>query len=447
MRNSVLYLIIVMVLVLTINVSADSPYSDPELDKVYKDSLVWLKNQIVPNDIVNNPTPDRRKMILSYKIPENDPNYKYLAKRSFTYDNAVAAIAFTMAGKYRDAEFILNTLSRLVREDGSLWFSYNTHNSWPDENDHEGAMVRTGALAWAGYALSYYVSIRNEEDENFYKNDVAGRRYIAAAEKIADYLITMQVKDKKDARYGLVTGGRGTYKIEYSEENKRINEIYNYDSVGWVSVEHNIDTYFFFKSISLVNGKKYYFNKGELVKKSILKSFWDRKSGQFFRGIKVDGKKDLALPLDGASWGALFLSSIGAEGKMNRSLDFIDKNFSTESEFFKGYAPYFDEYVYEDEKLNSHIFDSNKKTKWKDINVVWSEGSLGVAAAWIKAGNMDKGLEIIKNTSAMSVDGGLIYSSENLPYLFSDYPSVAGSGWFIIASELYRDPENIFWSE
>lgn len=447
MRNSILCLITIMILSLTINVSADSPFSDPELDRVYRDSLVWLKNQIVPNDVVINPSPERRKMILSYKIPEEDPVYKYLAKRSFIYDNAVAAIAFTMAGKYRDAEFILNTLSRLVREDGSLWFSYNTHNSWPDENDHEGAMIRSGALAWAGYALSHYVSVRNEEKKDFYKNDVAGKRYIEAAEKIADYLISMQVHDKKDARYGLVTGGKGTYKIKYSEERKIIDEIYNYDPVGWVSVEHNIDVYFLLKSIALVNGKKYYFNKGELVKKSILKAFWDRENGQFFRGIKIDGKKDKALPLDGASWGAIFLGSIGSKGKMKRALDFMEKNFRTESASFKGYAPYFDEYVYEDKSLNRHVFNGNENTKWKDANIVWSEGSLGAAAAWIRKGDMAKGYEIIRNSAAMSVDGGFIYSSENLPYLFSDYPSVAGSGWFIIASELYRNPDNIFWSE
>ncbi len=159
------------------------PFNDAELNRRYDDSLKWLKKQIVPNSVVDNPSPDRRKMILSYKIPEDDPAYKYLAKRSFLYDDAVAAVAFTMAGKYREAESLLNTLSRLVRDDGSMWFSYNTHNSWPDENDHDGAMIRSGALAWAGYALSHYVSVRNLDDKMFYKNDVAGKRYTEAAKK------------------------------------------------------------------------------------------------------------------------------------------------------------------------------------------------------------------------------------------------------------------------
>ena len=43
--------------------------------------------------------------------------------------------------------------------------------------------------------------------------------------------------------------------------------------------EHNIDFYFLLKSIYLVTGEKYYFNKGEQLKKSINKVFWDRERG------------------------------------------------------------------------------------------------------------------------------------------------------------------------
>ena len=446
MKKSFFYSIFI-IFVSVFSVQADPPFSDDRLNTVYEESIQWLKNQIVPNETVDSPAPDRRKMILSYKISEGNPDYKYLAKRTFTYDNAVAAVAFTMAGKYREAESILNTLSRLVREDGSLWFSYNTHNSWPDEGDHEGAIIRSGALAWAGYSLSHYVSVRNQDDREFYKNDVIGRRFTEASEKIAGYLLSMQVREKSDPRYGLVTGGKGTYKTEYSEDKKSIEEVYNYDPVGWVSVEHNIDTYFLLKSIYLVTGEKYFFNKAELLKKSILKAFWDRKAGQFIRGIKADGTRDTALPLDGASWGALFLKSTGAEGRTKTVLNTMDRNFITADNRYSGYAPYYNEKVYEDISLNSHMFEGRGETEWKDLNVVWSEGSLGAASAWIRGGDSEKGLEIIRNMAEMSVGGGLIYSSVNLPRLFSDYPSVAGTGWFIIASELYRDPEKLFWSE
>ena len=449
MKNRLLYFIL-LISAAVVPVSADSPFNKPEntdLNNAYEESLRWLKRQIVPNSVVENPSPDRRKLILSYKIPENDPAYRYLARRSFAYDNAVAAIAFTMAGKYREAESILNSLSRLVRENGSLWFSYNTHNSWPDENDHEGAMIRSGALAWAGYALSHYVSVRNTEESRFYKDDIAGRRYTEASERIAKYLLENQVREKNDSRYGLVTGGRGTYKVEYSNEKESIEEVYNYDPVGWVSVEHNIDIYFLLKSLYLVTGDRFFLNRGEHLKKSILKAFWDNRSGQFIRGIKIDGKRDTALPLDGASWGALFLESIGAKGKTRTALETMDRNFMTEGNGYKGYGPYYNEPVYENKALNRHQFDGSENTEWDDINVVWSEGSLGAAAAWIRGGSPEKGLEIIRNMTEMSVDGGLVYSSVNLPYLFSDYPSVAGTAWFIIACELYSDPDKLFWSE
>ena len=446
MKYNVFHIILIFFVIFTYNAAADPISGDPVIEKVYTEALSWLEDQIVPNRIVEEPSPSRRKLILSYSIEESDPAYRYLARRSFLYDNAVAAIAFTMAGSYRSAESLLSAMARLVRSDGSLWFSYNTHNSWPDEDDYEGAVIRSGALAWAGYAASYYVSVREQEEPGFSVNDTLGRKYMEMAKSVAGYLLSLQITDENDLRYGLVTGGKGTYTPVYSDKGN-IEEIYDYDSVGWVSVEHNIDIYFLFKSIGNISGDDFYRKKAELVKKAILKSLWDRKNGQFFRGIKIDGKKDTALPLDGASWGALFLASIGEKGKMKRALLSAENNFRTEKGNYNGYSPYFDEPVYDDINLSRHILGGAGDTRWRDINVVWSEGSLGVAAAWIRGGEYEKGKDIIKSMTLMSAEGGLIYSSENLPYIFSNYPSVAGSGWFVIACELYKNPENIFWRE
>ena len=43
----------------------------------------------------------------------------------------------------------------------------------------------------------------------------------------------------------------------------------------------------------------------------------------------------------------------------------------------------------------------------------------------------------------MSVDRRIDIFLRNLPYLFSDYPSAAGTAWFIIACELYKNPDMI----
>src|SRR6056297_1117759 len=114
-------------------------------------AVEWLAEQLVPNEAVPDPNPARRNLIISYRIPPDDPVYPYLYGRSFVYDGAVAAIAFTMTGRYREAQRVLLALSRQVRNDGSVWFGLNTQNAWPSDADSDGAVVRSGASAWVGY--------------------------------------------------------------------------------------------------------------------------------------------------------------------------------------------------------------------------------------------------------------------------------------------------------
>ena len=44
---------------------------------------------------------------MSYRIPEEDPAYPYLRGRSYVFADALAAIAFTMTGRLREAEDVL----------------------------------------------------------------------------------------------------------------------------------------------------------------------------------------------------------------------------------------------------------------------------------------------------------------------------------------------------
>lgn len=417
-------------------------YADEMTDK----SISWLKAQIVPNDTIPNPVQERRRLILSYRLPESDPAYPYISGKSFIYDDALAVIAFTMKGEYKYSEYILSAMERLLNENGSIWFSCNTQNSWPSPEDHHGAVIRSGALAWAGYAPVYYLLSRQIEEPGFAENDYLAGQYLAMAEKIAGYLKNRQITDKKDKRYGLVTGGEGSYVLEYSSETKNVEEVFRETAIDWVSMEHNIDAFFLFRDLGRLTGKKEWADAAEMVKDSLMKNMWDKKHNQFFRGIKGDGKLDLALPLDGASWGSLFLTSVGAKGKALKSLEEIERNFKTEDKGFKGYGPYHDENIYESPEIASALLGPGIIT-WRDVSIVWSEGSLGAAAAYIRAGDPEKGRQIISEAAKMSDNGGLLYVSSDVPYHFSAYPSVAGTAWYIIADHLLSRPDDLFWSK
>ena len=407
-------------------------------------AIQWLLQQVVPNETVPLPAPYRRKLILSYRVPPGHPVYPYLSGRSYIYDDALAVIAFTMTEHYQQAESILLALNRLSTKEGALWFGYNTHNSWPSPKDHEGALQRTGATAWVGYSIVYYLQKRMEENENFLLDDPLAPKLLTFAETIAKFLIPKQILAKSDLRYGLITGGIGTYNLKLSSDSKIITDEYDSNPVEWVSSEHNIDAYFFLRDLARITKKAIYNKSSTLIRTGLIK-IWDPNSGQFFRGIKKSQGIDRYLPLDTASWGAFFLKAIAEPHKANLSLAATDHFYATSGNTLKGYAPYYKETVYEDARVNSHYYPETPGMTWNKLRFIWGEGSFGVAAAFAKLGDRPRAFTIIEDIKDLEVAGGIRYASQEIPYRFSTFPSVASTAWLVISLQLLINPNDLFW--
>ena len=420
-----------------------SPVS-ADIDQAEKDAAQWLLQQMVPNQVVPQPSPARRRLILSYRVPAEDPAFRYIYGRSFAYDNALAAVSLTMLGRYREAEYILNALGRLLRPDGSLWFAYNTQNNWPDEADHDGATIRSGANAWAGYAFTYYLQARSRENPGFPTSDPVGIEYLRAARSVASSLLARQVTDRADPRFGLITGGVGAYTVALGSSS-RPEERYDPAPVLWVSTEHNIDTWFFLRDLARLTSSADIGAAADLVR-TRLATLWSEKDGQFHQGIHEDRTTDTVLPLDGASWGALYLLAQGRREDARRCVAAMQR-FSSEMNGERGYRPYGPAPVYTDEAVNRFFFPDTPGRQWKDLPFIWGEGSFGAAAALIRAGNRPEGLRIVDSLRALAVDGGFRYASTPVQYEFNDYPSVASTAWFIIAVELAKGgpAADAFW--
>jgi len=73
----------------------------PAIEQAEGEAAQWLLAQMVPNDIVPAPDPGRRRLLVSYRVPRDDPTYRFVYGRSFVYDDALGAIALTMLGRYR----------------------------------------------------------------------------------------------------------------------------------------------------------------------------------------------------------------------------------------------------------------------------------------------------------------------------------------------------------
>ena len=207
-------------------------------------------------------------LVRSFDIPTSDAAYNRLANLSWTYDNALAAIAFVDLGYRSQAEQLLDQLKALQRSDGALAFSYDV------KTGAGSGQIRSNALAWVGIAAVAYRAR--------YHNG----RYDVLAGGLADYLLKSRRSD------GLVLGG---------------------PDVQWVSTQHNLLMSEFFRSAHQEYGRKtlsesitgedldaaYQQAAGAIVAKLLVQS-----GGQAYF---VQGLNDARIALDTQTLGSVFL--------------------------------------------------------------------------------------------------------------------------------------------
>jgi hypothetical protein len=418
----------------------------PAIERLEAGAVQWLVRQMVPNAEVPAPEPGRRRLLLSYRVPPEDPAHRYIYGRSAVYDDALGAIAFTMAGRHREAELLLGAVSRLVRPDGGLWFAYNTQNDWPSQSDHEGAITRSGAVAWAGYALAYYLQVRALDTPDFAATDALGIQFLAAAQSIAGWLLARQVPAGADPRAELLTGGTGSSRIAFPPGAAVPVEVSSTAEVQWVSTEHNIDAWYLLRDLGRLTGQSRYAGAAERIRLRLL-GLWSEEHGQFLQGILEESRPDTALPLDAASWGAIFLLAQGRQAQAQRCLQVMESRFAVRVGEVRGYRPYGEGPVYTDARVNSYYFPDGGQ--WSDLPLVWCEGSLGAACAYLRAGLPEEAQPIMESMGGLAVDDGFRYASLSVPYQFSDYPSVASTAWFVIAAGMLRGTPaaGLFWGK
>jgi hypothetical protein len=159
-----------------------------------------------PNFVADASGDHKLYLVRSYDIPADDPSATRLANLSWTYDSAVASIAFDSYGATYAAQELLDQLKALQRTDGSLDFAYDVSNG------DSVQQFRTGTIAWVGYAALLH-ELQTENGK--YNSVITG---------VADWLLQRQ-----NATTGLLTGG---------------------PDVSWVSTQNNMVAYLFFSTLA-----------------------------------------------------------------------------------------------------------------------------------------------------------------------------------------------------
>ncbi len=145
-------------------------------------------------------------LVRSFDVPLKDPAHVRMLNLSFTYDSALAAVAFVHADQQAQAARLLDQLAALQHRDGSLALVYDTRSG------AETPLYYAGPVAWVGLAAVTY------------ERRYGGGRYEALAQSAANWLMRLV-----NSRTGLVRGGPAAH---------------------WTSTQHNILAYFFLRDLS-----------------------------------------------------------------------------------------------------------------------------------------------------------------------------------------------------
>ena len=336
-------------------------------------AINWLTQQITPNMLIPKPLPERAGLIISYQIDESDELYPVFLSRSWIFDDALATLGLVASEHIMEALTILNGIEGQIQKDGKLGFSYNIANDWYHER------YRSGAITWTGYAFV------------FYQQETGDAQSQATAERIAQYLLSLQDVDPASPSYGSIRGG---------------------PDVKWYATADNIVAYFFLRDLGRLTLNDSYATRADLIKRSLLKHHWNETQGRFDPAI---GDSSNGL-METASLGALFFAALGDTSKAQSSLDFVERTYQAVLVPYDvtGYAPY------------------------EDRTTIWSQGSLEMALAYKRIGNVEKSQAILGDIIKLQkTEGGVPYAMPEATTVitedvFHEWPSVAGTAWLLI---------------
>ncbi|HXX66409.1 MAG TPA: hypothetical protein VEK07_04455 [Polyangiaceae bacterium] len=342
------------------------------------------------------------------------------------YDSALVVLVLIRAGERGRAARVLLGLLALQDEDGGLPFSFVPPAS-PDARRYQ----RSGAIAWVGYAAAEYL---DADDQGPARPEV-----LRLATRAASYVLGHRLTRGGDARSGLVLGGEGT--LRYTLEAGRIRETLEAGQVAWASVEHNIDAFFFLRALARASGEARYAAAADDIARALRTLAWNADDAQFVQGVGPGGI-DGTHALDCASWGSVLLSATGDAVRAEQSLRAGDEGYASTAPLsdVRGHRPYRDGPLFDDPALAEYFGPRLASTRWEALDLVWPEGSAGVALAAVRLGHADRARAILDELEKLrSPDGSLPTATANVPFLLSRDPSVAATAWIdLLRFELQR---------
>lgn len=316
----------------------------------------------------------------------------HLVDRTFLYDQALALLWFSWTGDDQTARRLARTLVDRQLEDGSWGFSFETGA----DGFYDDGYIRTGAVAWAGWALAYHADRTGDEEAR------------EAARSARSFLETTRI-ERDDSRVHLLYGaGRGYHDPKTGERTLG-------EPVDFVATEHQLDAHMMLEAL---DGEA-----GDELRHRILEVLWVPDQNRFAMGASHDDV-DYRRALDAAGgWGALWLLSVDRSDLARASLDYTLDEFPAHSaDLDGGFTPYLDP---------ADGLDP-------DDELIFVEGSLGVALAALRLDDEPTTRQILEMAVQLADRSG-----PGIPYAnlsaghFEAVPAAASTIWFLMVAREY----------
>lgn len=322
---------------------------------------------------------------------------------AFLYDQALAVIAFSLAGDQAHADLIINAMAKLQSASGAWVFAYMTDGS--DAN--AGVDMRiAGSNAWFGMALNAYQKAFNST------------KYLAVSTKLHNYLLGELIN--------ISINGSAKKGLRFAPTN------YVAGRTGIYALEHQLDAYATMHQYYALNGGSQYLAAANSLR-AMSESLWN--GSRFLGGYDANTQtlNTSERYLDNYSWSVLALGNTGSTGQ----------NFTAA---LPGMCDYFNvagRLDYPSRKVTGIVgfYDVIYDNVPSSSPFVWSEGSLGAVMAMKQGAST---MTCAGNTAANIAESmnymvdklyNMPYATQNTNADFTSSGSVAGTAWLYFANQ------------
>ena len=350
-----------------------------------------------------------------------DTDNIYIQNAAYSYDNALALMAFVSEDRQEEAKQLADAFVYAVNNDRSGkkrvrnayaagdisadpgWESGARLPGWYDSE--RGEWLEDRYQVGSNVGNTSYVAIALLQ----YRNRYGGEEYLEAAKALMDWVIG----NCSDGRDGFTGGFDGW-------EEGDPPTVYEFT---YKSIEHNIDAYAAFGMLYGDTGEAKYYDAAKSAE-SFVESMYDSEGELFMTGTKDDGvtpNRDVVV-LDAQVWCAMALGGI----------------FDKHAEALKTV-----EQMKQDGGGYSFCLE-NKNGGW------WAEGTAYTALMYRLRGDEDKYEEAMKALEGIQLESGLFPAAtvddlstgmdlfDGSPWEYSKDPHIAPAAWFVMAANEFN---------